>query len=202
MCDIDVSHVQAEPDDPDSLAPPADSSSKLLFNKPLDTEDSNAIYFEILEPVTLRYTFKSRPARNFGTSFNQSYQSVELVIGDPLNGCSAVSNAQQIRGNSVLFQRGDCSFLTKAVVAQEAGALFLIITDNDPGSMSTKIDMVHDETGRTVNIPALFIAGKDGFMIQKELKKLEYGSFALLNIPINLTSIPYDQRKVPPWNIV
>lgn len=29
----------------------------------------NDIHFEIVEPETLRYTFRARPAQNFGTSF-------------------------------------------------------------------------------------------------------------------------------------
>ena len=56
----------------------------------------------------------------------------------------------------------ECSFLTKTLVAEEAGALFVIISDDDEGSTNSRIDMVNDETGRKVNIPALFIAGKDG----------------------------------------
>lgn len=47
-------------------------------------------------------------------------------------------------------------------MAQEAGAQFVVISDDDEGSTNSKIDMVHDETGRTVNIPAIFITGKDG----------------------------------------
>lgn len=52
--------------------------------------------------------------------------------------------------------------MSKAVNAQEAGAEFIMIADNDPGSTNTRIDMVHDETNRKVHIPAMFISGKDG----------------------------------------
>ena len=55
-----------------------------------------------------------------------------------------------------------CSFVSKAVSAAEAGAQFVIISDDDVGSTNTRIDMVHDETNRKVYIPTLFIAGKDG----------------------------------------
>lgn len=58
----------------------------------------------------------------------------------------------------------ECSFVSKALTAQHAGALFVIIADNDIGSTTLRIEMVHDETGRPVNIPALLIAGKDGWV--------------------------------------
>lgn len=52
--------------------------------------------------------------------------------------------------------------MSKAVNAAEAGAQFVIVSDDDVGSTNTRIDMVHDETNRKVYIPTLFIAGKDG----------------------------------------
>ena len=57
-----------------------------------------------------------------------------------------------------------CSFLSKAINAELAGASFIIIMDDDPGSTNTRIDMVDDETGRKCHIPAMFLAGKDGYV--------------------------------------
>ena len=55
--------------------------------------------------------------------------------------------------------------MSKALTAQQAGALFVVIADNDIGSTTLRIEMVHDETGRPVEIPALLIAGKDGWVL-------------------------------------
>lgn len=41
----------------------------MVFTKPLDVEDAKLTYFEIVEPSSLRYIFRARPARNFGTNF-------------------------------------------------------------------------------------------------------------------------------------
>lgn len=52
--------------------------------------------------------------------------------------------------------------MTKALTAEAAGAMFVIVTDNDEGNTRIRVEMVHDETNRKVHLPALFIAGKDG----------------------------------------
>jgi len=133
---------------------------------------------------------------------NQSYSSVELFVGEPLDGCGRLTNAAEIRGNSVILIRGHCSFVSKAVNAAEAGAQFVIVSDDDVGSTNTRIDMVHDETNRKVYIPTLFIAGKDGAMIREELSKIHAENFAIVNIPMNLTAVPYHKRRHPPWTLI
>lgn len=56
----------------------------------------------------------------------------------------------------------ECSFVTKAIHAEEAGAVAIVIADNDIRNDQSFIDMVDDNTDRTVNIPATFLLGKDG----------------------------------------
>lgn len=46
-----------------------DESLKMVYTKPLHTEDERLVYFEIIEPPTLRYIYIGRPARNFGSTF-------------------------------------------------------------------------------------------------------------------------------------
>ena len=56
----------------------------------------------------------------------------------------------------------DCSFLSKTIVAEEAGAVAIIIMDNDVDNDDTLIDMMEDGTDRVAHIPAFFLHGKDG----------------------------------------
>lgn len=44
-------------------------TTKMVFTKAINSDEKNVVFFEILEPSTLRYIFKSKIARNFGTSF-------------------------------------------------------------------------------------------------------------------------------------
>jgi len=57
-----------------------------------------------------------------------------------------------------------CSFLSKAIYAEEAGAKAVIIMDNNAANDDTLIEMVDDDTHRTTGIPAYFLLGKDGFV--------------------------------------
>ncbi|GBM35540.1 hypothetical protein AVEN_106764-1 [Araneus ventricosus] len=64
------------------------------------------IYFEIVEPETLHYTFRARPAQDFGVPFNSTYHNIGLVLSEPRHGCSAPLNKLELRNNIVLIDRG------------------------------------------------------------------------------------------------
>ena len=55
-----------------------------------------------------------------------------------------------------------CSFLSKAIVAEEAGAIAIVIYDNDETNDWTFIDMIGDGSERKTSIPAVFLLGRDG----------------------------------------
>ena len=61
-----------------------------------------------------------------------------------------------------MFFRSDCSFVSKAIQAERAGAVAVIVMDEDDGNEEIFIDMVVDGTKRDVNIPAGFLVGKNG----------------------------------------
>ena len=46
--------------------------------------------------------------------------------------------------------------------AQKAGALAVVVMDQDADNDQRMIDMIQDETDRAVDIPAFFLLGKDG----------------------------------------
>uniref|UniRef100_A0A0A9WSY9 PRADC1-like protein n=1 Tax=Lygus hesperus TaxID=30085 RepID=A0A0A9WSY9_LYGHE len=157
------------------------------------------IFFEILEPEDLRYTYRTRPAKNFGSPFNATLfsKTSKLVPVDPADGCSLPYNSNEIYGNVALIERGTCSFLSKAVRAEEAGAKAVIISDNvETDEFYT--EMIDDQSGREVNIPATFLLGKNGFIIRKTLEQLHL-DHAVINIPINVSYVPLSQWKQPPW---
>ncbi|KAK3776110.1 hypothetical protein RRG08_046777 [Elysia crispata] len=165
-------------------------------NRHLVFEDT--IYFEIDWPETLRYTYKLSLASGFGTSFNEIYSKVELILSDPDDACQDLYN--DVRGGVVLILRGGCSFLTKSKIAQRGGAVAAIIMDDDGREIDRMIDMADDNTGRTVEIPSAFLTGKDGEMIRRHLN-LARTDRAIINIPVNLTGRPLSTIKRPPWTV-
>ena len=57
----------------------------------------------------------------------------------------------------------DCSFLSKAKNAEDAGAVGVLIADYDLNNDRVSINMVKDGTDRNVNIPAGFMLAKDRY---------------------------------------
>ena len=56
----------------------------------------------------------------------------------------------------------ECSFVTKALHAEEVGAIAIIIMDHDKENDSVFVDMIDDGTNREITIPSFYMLGKDG----------------------------------------
>ncbi|CAH2299262.1 protease-associated domain-containing 1 [Pelobates cultripes] len=121
------------------------------------------LYFQVLSPGDIRYIFTTTPAKDFGGVFSQRYDQIHLVPADPPEACGELSNGAFIQGQIALVERGGCSFLSKARIIQEHGGRAIIITDNASENDSFYVEMIQDNSGRTTDIPALFLLGRDGY---------------------------------------
>ncbi|KAJ7567792.1 hypothetical protein O6H91_01G007200 [Diphasiastrum complanatum] len=65
----------------------------------------------------------------------QEAHSAPLVLAHPHTGCSYTS--EKLTGNIVLVERGNCTFTTKAQVAQAAGAVAVLVKNDKEGFHST-----------------------------------------------------------------
>lgn len=163
------------------------------------------IFFEIIEPEELEYTYRLKPAKDFGGTFTKDLFKYRkrnlLVFAEPREACTPLENAHEMIGNIALIERGDCTFLAKAIIAEEAGAIGAIITDTRSQlDYDFFIEMVHDNTSRDTDIPAGYLLGRNGRMIFNTLNA--YGlDRAIIRLPINLTFTPPEQinQKMPPW---
>ena len=72
------------------------------------------VFFEIIRPEDLSYTYKLNPAA-FSVPWNMTINTATLVLADPPCGCGALKNYEDIEGNIVLIERGDCSFTSKGL---------------------------------------------------------------------------------------
>lgn len=162
----------------------------------------NDLFFELIQPSSLNYLFRLRPAKDFGLTLNRTYFHIELVISEPLHACTPLTNSAYVHGSVALIERGDCSFLSKTLTAYEAGAVAVVIKDNDNKNSQFMIDMIDDGTSRPVDIAAFFMHGKDGYMILKQLMDLGMRS-AVINIPVNGTLLPLHPQLLqqPPWTV-
>ncbi|XP_072386282.1 PRADC1-like protein [Diabrotica undecimpunctata] len=158
------------------------------------------VFFEIVDPVQLEYTYRLRPALDFGAPFNSSFhiKNVPLVPVLPKNGCKPPDNLDDIEGNVALIERGDCSFKKKTYFAERAGARAVIISDVVNPNQEFFIEMVDDISVEDVHIPAGYLLGKNGLMILKTLEKLNR-NYAIINLPVNLTFTLVSDMNQPPW---
>ncbi|GAA1922933.1 aminopeptidase PaaP [Microbacterium aoyamense] len=87
---------------------------------------------------------------------------VDLVVPFPANGtstsgCEAADFAGFVPGSVALIQRGSCDFTLKALNAQNAGAVGVIVTNDGRDGL---VGMIGDATGLT--IPVIFAASGVG----------------------------------------
>ncbi|CAH0683163.1 unnamed protein product [Spodoptera exigua] len=180
-------------------------ANDLHFHDGVSTADIiyGDVFFEILDPPELRYSYRIRPAKDFGTPFNESIQfhDARLVPTKPLHSCVDLTNQDDIVGQIALSERGGCSFVFKTAKAQQAGARAIIITesvDKWDDSLDHLIEMVDDKMDLDVNIPAAYLLGRSGTTILRTLRKLKK-DYAIVNLPINLTHVPIGKMNQPPW---
>jgi hypothetical protein len=81
--------------------------------------------------------------------------------------CGAVTNTQQVNGKIAVVYRGDCEFGTKALNAQNAGAVGVIIVNNEAGNAT--IDMGAGVSGAAVTIPVVMVSSNVGLAINAAL---------------------------------
>ena len=112
------------------------------------------------EDVTGTYNFV---AANFGADFTDGLPPFEVVqaldtVGLTTDACQDIVNAAELAGKFALIDRNECQFGAKALAAEQAGAIGVIVCNNEPGApFSMGPGLVGDE----VTIPALMISQGD-----------------------------------------
>lgn len=91
--------------------------------------------------------------------FSGEFVEAEVVIAEPLRGCSDLSDTDAISGKILVVERGDCTFVDKARRAQKAGAKAVIVCDNVSGSSGETQPMfaMSGDGNNNVTIPVVFM---------------------------------------------
>lgn len=88
------------------------------------------------------------------------------TVGDSL-GCFAAVNGVDVAGKIAVVYRGDCQFGTKALNAQNAGAIACVIINNVPGG---PVGMAAGDDGPSVTIPTVMIGDASGATLVAEME--------------------------------
>lgn len=142
--------------------------------------------FSIVEPAPLAGFIPNGEAGT-GWGFDPNYTGVDIeaemafaVDGDvqlPQNGCGDIVNGDEVEGKIALIYRGICEFGTKALNAQNAGAVAVIICNvpgagGDPtsdGSDPISNGMGNGADGPDVTIPTIALGFQDCQAIQASI---------------------------------
>jgi len=123
--------------------------------------------------ATPRLTVNSPPAvagnyqvgtASFGSQLSSPGVTANVAQTVPVDGCTAITNGATINGRIALIDRGNCNFVVKAKLAQDAGAVAVVIADNVAGPVA---GMSGDDP--TVTIPSVRITQADGNAIKAQL---------------------------------
>ena len=90
--------------------------------------------------------------------------AARVVYADPPKACEALKNGDALEGNIALIDRGVCFFLDKIQRARDAGALAVIVVNNEGGP-----PIAMGSTGDTVDIPAMMISLRGGNNLKEHL---------------------------------
>ncbi|HEX8411756.1 MAG TPA: PA domain-containing protein [Thermoanaerobaculia bacterium] len=137
----------------------------------------------VLEPLTTLTITEPSPARNyqfgtasFGPPVNRATIAGSVVPAfDAMNdegptatdGCTTYVNANDVSGKIALVDRGTCTFAEKALMAQAAGAIGVILADNRASTCSAPPSMGGSEPN--VRIPIVSVTQADGKAIRDQV---------------------------------
>ncbi|MBK7477999.1 MAG: M36 family metallopeptidase [Haliscomenobacter sp.] len=131
---------------------------------------SNAAYVQILSPAFLAGSRRTGTA-SFGPliSSKPTVGKVVPVIDSASTNlaCSYILNTGQIRGNIALITRGSCPFKSKVLEAEKAGAIGVIIANNEDQLLT----MGGNTTAPNPDIPAVLIRSSDAALILQEINR-------------------------------
>ena len=129
---------------------------------------SAAVAVEVHAPTELAGSLPATAAQ-FGPRLNETGITGDVVLVDDGRGdaraCGAggIGNAAEVSGHIALVDRGDCFFVEKVVNAQAAGAVGVIVANNEAGLVSM------GGTDASIAIPSVSITREDGTRLKASL---------------------------------
>jgi hypothetical protein len=132
--------------------------------------DANQNLFTVTRPAAIadNYTFQAPSV--WGANLQNTYAAGEMVLvsdgtaADSL-GCNSLVNGVDVSGKIAVVYRGTCEFGNKALNAQNAGAIGVIVINNAAGTM----DMAAGTNGPSVTIPVAMISNTNGAILKAQL---------------------------------
>jgi Zn-dependent metalloprotease len=114
-------------------------------------------------PAAIAGDYPAQSAQ-FGPPLSSTGVTGSVVLAAPVNGCTALTNAADVAGKIALIDRGTCTFVVKVKIAQDAGAIAVLVDNNVPAGLPGM-----GGADPTITIPSLGITQGDGNKIKAQL---------------------------------
>ncbi len=136
---------------------------------------------------------KSFSAASFGAVLTSGVWTGDVVfVNDgtalPNEGCNPATNAAALAGKIAVVDRGSCEFGVKALNAQNAGAIAVVVFNSAPNAGMGTIVMGPGAVGGQVTIPAVMLSYEDGQTIRTTMMT------QTVNMTIGNLQFPNDLR--------
>lgn len=143
----------------------------LAYCEPTVTNPSVVVQVQSPAGVQTNYTGYTLTS-GWGASLNNVFAHGNLVLvnsggATPTEGCAALVNAAAVNGNIAVAVRGTCNFSLKALNAQNAGAIGLILINNQGTAPATMAD---GGEGPQITIPVVMVTQAQGAALLTHLQ--------------------------------
>ena len=72
----------------------------------ISLSDFNDLFFEIVQPQILSYSYRIALAKNFGSSFTNNFKNVQMIFTEPFDACDKIENFKEVRNGVAFITRG------------------------------------------------------------------------------------------------
>jgi len=139
-----------------------DDSEITVANSMDDGIENNSI--EVTDPPVVRDYYEAVEAAFTKRLYITGEIAGRVVFADPPQACEDLKNADALAGNIAMIDRGVCFFLDKIQRAMDAGAVAVLVVNNEGGP-----PIAMGTPGGTVDIPAMMISLRDGKKLKEQL---------------------------------
>ncbi|MDO6811641.1 thrombospondin type 3 repeat-containing protein [Tenacibaculum soleae] len=144
-------------------------------------------------PSSISGNYATVLTTEFGGGLSIDITKELVLVNDGTNptedGCETITNGSELAGKIAVILRGTCNFSAKAKNAQDAGAIAVIIVNNQN---TAPFNMAAGDNGAEVTIPTVMIGKRDGDDLINVLKSgTVTGTLSATNTnSSNLTFVP------------
>ncbi|MBA6289495.1 M36 family metallopeptidase [Colwellia sp. MB3u-4] len=146
-----------------NMSTPLDGSSPQMQMYLFKYQPSNDTTMTIAGIDNLTYQLSNSLGAQEFAEFSADIVRMTHGVDEANDGCESANNGAEVAGKIAMVDRGGCAFKRKATKAQDAGAVAVIVVNNNVDGPDEVIDM--GGTKSSITIPAVMVSYNSGLDI-------------------------------------